>query len=129
MFELVPNMPNVLMCFTAGADSIFIETLSDECLIDVLCELFTKCFPKLNMPKPKQLLRSSWASDPFARGSYTYMRTGSSISDCKTLASPLNNQLYFAGEGTSHKYFSTVHGAYITGRETANKILKALKNN
>jgi monoamine oxidase len=84
-------MPNALLCFVAGADAIYIETLSDECLMDVICELFTKCFPKMNLAKPRQILRSSWASDPFARGSYTYMRAGSTISDCKTLATPIVN--------------------------------------
>jgi monoamine oxidase len=125
-FEVLPNMPNVLLCFTTGNDAVYIERLSDECLMDVLCELFAICFAKLKLPKPKQLVRSRWASEPFARGSYTYVKTGSSINDCRSLSQPLGNQLYFAGEGTNHLYISTVHGAYITGREAANKIIKSL---
>jgi spermine oxidase len=125
-FEALPNMPNVLLCFTTGNDAVYIERLSDECLMDVLCELFAICFAKLKLPKPKQLVRSKWASEPFARGSYTYVKTGSTINDCRSLSLPLGNQLYFAGEGTNHKFISTVHGAYISGRETANKIVKTL---
>jgi hypothetical protein len=40
-----------------------------------------------------------------------------------------NQQLFFAGEGTTYKYISSVHGAYITGRDAANKVIKRINNN
>ncbi len=88
-FDVLPNLPNVLLCFTVGQDAVFIESLSDECLLDVINEIFSKCFAKLNLPKPKQIIRSKWNSDPFSCGSYTYIKTGSSINDCKALVQPL----------------------------------------
>lgn len=35
-----------------------------------------------------------------------------------------NNCVFFCGEATNYKYMGTVHGAYITGREVANKIIR-----
>ena len=50
-------MPNVLVSFVVGYHAQFIEHLEDECLIDVIFELFLRCFPILNLPRPKQIIR------------------------------------------------------------------------
>lgn len=34
-----------------------------------------------------------------------------------------NDRVYFAGEGTVPEYYGTVHGAFISGRRTADKII------
>ncbi len=49
-------MSNVLISFVCGEDAKYIETLQEECLIDVIHELFTKCFPKLKLPRPVKLI-------------------------------------------------------------------------
>ncbi|CAF0978144.1 unnamed protein product [Brachionus calyciflorus] len=127
-FEVLPNQPNILICFVVGRDALFIEKLEEECLIDVIDELFSKCFPHLNLPKPKHVIKSKWGNDQYANGSYTYIKTGSTVSDVKALAQPLKDTLFFSGEGTTFKYMSTVHGAYITGREAANRVIRAIKS-
>jgi hypothetical protein len=35
--------------------------------------------------------------------------------------------VFFAGEATQYKYIGTVHGAYQSGRDGANKIIKTIK--
>ncbi|RMZ99367.1 spermine oxidase-like [Brachionus plicatilis] len=126
-FEVLPNLPNVLVCFLVGKEALFIENLEEECLIDVINELFVKCFFDLKLPKPKRVLRSRWNEDKFALGSYTYIKIGSGLKDVKELHRPLNNSLFFSGEATNYKYMGTVHGAYITGREVANRIIRLAK--
>jgi hypothetical protein len=80
--------------------------------------------------------RSKWDEETYANGSYTFIKKGSSIEDIKNLARPLvileifinlkivkifknkffkQNRVFFAGEATTYKYTSTVHGAHITG--------------
>jgi monoamine oxidase len=39
------------------------------------------------------------------------------------LAATINNKLFFAGEHTEVDYFSTAHGAYLSGLREANKII------
>lgn len=56
-FEVLPKMSNVLIGFVCGEDAKFIETLQEECLLDVIHELFTKCFPKLKLPRPIKIIR------------------------------------------------------------------------
>ena len=69
-----------------------------------------------------------WGADPFARGSYSYALPG--MADCRaTLAAPVDNRLFFAGEACSHGDFSTAHGGWITGVTAADQAIRALRNN
>lgn len=66
----------------------------------------------------KPLAASRWATDPFARGSYSHAMPG--CADCRAvLAAPVDNRLFFAGEATSPNFFSTAHGARDSGERAA----------
>ena len=65
-----------------------------------------------------------WQSDPFSRGAYSYVLTGG-VPAQKTLAVPLGNTLFFAGEATqSDGHRATVHGAFSSGRRAADEVLQ-----
>jgi monoamine oxidase len=67
-----------------------------------------------------------WLNDPFARGSYSFARPGKAdVRD--TLAAPVNNRLFFAGEACSRHDYSTAHGAYRTGRAAADQLIAAVR--
>lgn len=85
--------------------------------------------------EPIELIRSTWYSNPFTRGSYSYRSSGSKSLNvfASDLAEPLlteNGQpiVLFAGEATHDRYFSTVHGAIESGFREAKRILEMLKN-
>jgi monoamine oxidase len=42
------------------------------------------------------------------------------------LAAPVEDRLFFAGEATSPRFFSTAHGAYESGRRAADEAISAL---
>jgi monoamine oxidase len=71
------------------------------------------------------LAASAWSSDPLAQGSYSYALPGHA-GDRAILAQPVDNRLFFAGEACSPEYFSTAHGAYLSGHHAAEQALKAL---
>ncbi len=65
-----------------------------------------------------------WASDPFARGAYSYVRVGG-IDAPAQLGAPVADTLYFAGEAANTQgHTGTVHGAIATGETAADAILK-----
>jgi len=65
-----------------------------------------------------------WDSDPFSRGAYSYAKAGGE--GCQqTLAAPIANTLFFAGEHTdSSGHNGTVHGAIASGKRAAQEILE-----
>jgi len=68
---------------------------------------------------------SSWGLDVYARGSYSMALPGHA-DDRTTLAAPVGERLFFAGEACSIAHFGTAHGAYMTGEEAARAALAAL---
>lgn len=65
-----------------------------------------------------------WASDVYARGSYSYAVPGAAEQRA-VLAAPLDRRLFFAGEACSRHDFSTAHGAYRTGIAAAEDAIAA----
>ena len=67
-----------------------------------------------------------WGIDPFARGSYSYALPGKA--GCRaTLATPVDDRLFFAGEACSKNHFSTAHGGWITGTAAADAAIAACR--
>ena len=75
----------------------------------------------VNIPSPLKTFQTDWSVDPFSLGAYTYpSREMESL--VKEYAQPYG-KIFFAGEGTHEKYFSYVHGAYLSGIREAERIL------
>jgi monoamine oxidase len=64
-----------------------------------------------------------WSKEPFIKGAYSFPKVGGSLIFRKELASPVGEQLFFAGEATHFKGHSgTVHGAIESGIRVAQEI-------
>jgi monoamine oxidase len=63
-----------------------------------------------------------WQSDPYSRGSYSYVGVGGERAQAE-LAAPVAGTLFFAGEATnSEGHHGTVHGAIETGERAAREV-------
>ena len=47
--------------------------------------------------------------------------------DRATLAKPIDNKLFFAGEATHTHFLGTVHGAYETGMRAARELIRVME--
>jgi monoamine oxidase len=66
-----------------------------------------------------------WDHDPFSKGAYSYIPCGS-MQALYTLAEPVEDTLFFAGEHTDlTAQWGTVHAAMRSGLRTAQQVLKA----
>lgn len=74
-------------------------------------------------PEPTNSSFSRWNSDPYSYGSYSNLGVGAIPEDFDTLAAPLENRIFFAGEATNRQYYQTAHGALQSGRRAAREIL------
>jgi monoamine oxidase len=72
------------------------------------------------------IVATRWQADPFARGSYSHALPGHA-DDRFVLAAPVSERLFFAGEACSPEFFSTAHGAYLTGIDAARQLLASLR--
>lgn len=66
---------------------------------------------------------SRWGADPLTGGSYSVRLVGATLQDHQTLAEPVGERLFFAGEATHTGHNATVHGAYLSGVRAAQQAL------
>uniref|UniRef100_A0A336KIV9 CSON010572 protein n=1 Tax=Culicoides sonorensis TaxID=179676 RepID=A0A336KIV9_CULSO len=144
-FELVYTGPkNTLIGWVGGKGVEILENLDDKEIIDAIMKHLEK-FVGYTVSYPKRYFISRWLGNPLTRGSYSFAsidcdannitpkdlaakitfkdqyanstKTASTVTD----GSPL---LQFAGEGSSQVYYSTAHGAYLSGEDAAKAINK-----
>nr|CAD7442688.1 unnamed protein product [Timema bartmani] len=120
----------LLLGWISGKEAEFMETLPDETVADKCTEILRKFLNDPFVPKPKRCICTSWSAQPYTRGSYTAMAVGASQVDIENIAQPLfanprhtKPSLLFAGEHTHSSFYSTVHGAYLTGRAAAQALV------
>lgn len=104
----------VLMAFHGGEKGFAIENLSDDEIRAGAMKTLRVMFGD-DIPEPVGMLVTRWGKDPFAFGAYSHIPPFASGDDYDTLAEPVDDVLFFAGEATSREYPSTVHGAYLSG--------------
>ena len=68
-----------------------------------------------------------WGADPFSRGAYAYLPVNG-LEAQRTLARPLGDTIYFAGEAVSVGHIGTVHGAIASGHQAAADILRICRH-
>ncbi|KAG8527000.1 uncharacterized protein KY384_008429 [Bacidia gigantensis] len=115
----------VLISLLAGDAAYQVEDTSDAELVTEVTEELQKVFKNKNVPYPEECIITRWASDRFARGTYSYVGAESMPSDYNYMAARVNN-LHFAGEATCATHPATVHGAYISGLRAASEIIDDL---
>lgn len=116
---------NALMTFAYADYARQTETMTDAQIIDeIMAHLRDIYGPAI--PNPTSFLRTKWQSNQNSFGSYSYTAVGTEMQHYTDLAKEVNNKLFFAGEHTEADYFSTVHGAYLSGIREADKIIDLL---
>ncbi len=79
-----------------------------------------------SVPEPVGIVRSRWAWNPTARGSYPHIPVGGDAAAFDTLAEPIGGRIFFAGDATIRTHPGTVHGALLSGRREAKAIAAEL---
>ncbi|XP_013138185.1 PREDICTED: peroxisomal N(1)-acetyl-spermine/spermidine oxidase [Papilio polytes] len=120
----------LLLGWVSGKEAEYMETLSMEEVAVTCTKILRKFLNDPFVPEPQTCVCTSWKKQPYTRGSYTAIAVGASQSDIESLAQPLfknvhdkKPSLLFAGEHTHSSFYSTVHGAYLSGQTAARRLL------
>lgn len=114
--------PTYLMLF-GGDKSKFIDNSTDREVSDFVFSSLQKQFHGIPN-KPQKIIVTRWGADPYSCGSFSFPSLNHTDDLIKILHQPIRKLIFFAGEHCSLKYAGTVHGAYLSGCEAAEKILK-----
>jgi monoamine oxidase len=121
MLKFLPTT-NGLLTFAFGDYATLTETMTDaEINSEVMAQL--KSIYGNSIPNPTTMLRTKWGQNINTFGAYSFATNGTTSADFDTMATEINNKLFFAGEHTERDYRGTVHGAYLSGIREADKII------
>ncbi|XP_058822988.1 peroxisomal N(1)-acetyl-spermine/spermidine oxidase [Topomyia yanbarensis] len=120
----------LLLGWISGKEAAYMESISHEIVAEKCTEILRRFLKDPFIPKPKRCVCTSWNKQPYSRGSYTAIAVGASQDDIENIAQPLYTSphqakpsVLFAGEHTHSNFYSTVHGAYLSGRTAAQILL------
>ncbi|EGI59478.1 PREDICTED: peroxisomal N(1)-acetyl-spermine/spermidine oxidase [Acromyrmex echinatior] len=136
IYSFIKISDTLLLGWISGRAAEYMEKLSTTEVSEVCTTILRRFLNDPFVPIPKNCLCTTWQSQPYTRGSYTAMAVGASQLDIRNLAEPLVQKITedngdetvkimvaFAGEHTHSSFYSTVHGAYLTGRTAAELLL------
>lgn len=110
-----------LLTFAAGPAARAIRNLNQQQVQASIMSELRRLFGS-TVPDPARITVTDWQGDKFARGAYAYMKVGSKTADHETLATPVADTLYFAGEATWEEDPATVTAAFMSGARAAARL-------
>ncbi|KAA0715493.1 Spermine oxidase [Triplophysa tibetana] len=132
-FDTVARHPTALLGWITGREALHMETLEDSEIRET-CVRLLRTFTGWTVPEASKTLISRWGHDSHVRGSYTFVpHRVDGVEEHKALAAPLPPkvktkgskplQVLFAGEATHVNFYTTTHGAYMTGVREAQRLI------
>jgi monoamine oxidase len=114
----------ILVAFNTGSHAIALRGKSDQEITSHMLSVLRKVQGG-PIPSPTQQFVTRWGNDPFTRGSYSYIKIGSTPADQNALAAPVAGRVLFAGEASSTDRYGYADGALSTGIREAKRLLRA----
>ncbi|XP_064072265.1 spermine oxidase [Vanessa tameamea] len=130
IYSFVKVTETLLLGWLSGKEAEYMETLSSDEVASTCTKILRQFLNDPFVPAPQCCVCTSWKKQPYTRGSYTAIAVGASQSDIESLAQPLFRNVHdkkpvllFGGEHTHSSFYSTVHGAYLSGQAAARRLL------
>ncbi len=109
---------NYVVGLTGGRFADWLERAGPDAAVDLLKERLKQTYGSDITKHAGRHLVTAWRGDPWVQGAYSAAVPGGSRQRA-ALARPIDGRLFFAGEATSPDFFSTCHGAYLSGIDAA----------
>jgi monoamine oxidase len=113
----------ILAALNAGNFAKTLEGLANQEIVNAAMKVLRQIYGR-SISDPERFIITRWGADPFSLGAYSSIPPLATGQDYDTLAAPLGDRVFFAGEATSRTYPATVHGAFLSGEREARRISK-----
>ncbi len=126
-YQVRPFDRPAIYCFFGGRFAAALEQEGEAAMFSFAAVELARLFGSGVRKQLAPLASTAWLRDLWARGSYSYARPGHA-DDRALLAAPVDDRLFFAGEACSPNFFSTAHGAWLSGITAAEAALASLRD-
>ena len=121
-YQIRPLDRPAIYCFFGGRFAAALEREGPAAMFAFAADELAQILGSDIRRRIAPLAATAWLADPWARGSYSHALPGHA-DDRARLAAAVDGRLFFAGEATSPSFFSTAHGAYLSGVAAAEAAL------
>jgi monoamine oxidase len=125
-YQVRPLDRPAIYCFFGGRFAAALEREGQAAMFSFAAGELARLLGNDIRKRMAPLASTAWLQDPWARGSYSFALPGHA-DDRAVLAAPVDNRLFFAGEACSPNFFSTAHGAWLSGIVAAKAALANLR--
>jgi len=125
-YQVRPLDRPAIYCFFGGRFAAALERKGQAAMFDFAAGELARLLGSEVRKRMAPLAATTWLQDPWSRGSYSFALPGHA-DDRAVLAAPVDNRLFFAGEACSPNFFSTAHGAWLSGITAAEAVLASLR--
>lgn len=116
---------NVLALFSVDDGAAPYASLNTEqAILDKILTELDEMFDGKASENYVQHIFQNWSKEPFIQGSYTSIFNNDYDETIETIATPIENKVFFAGEALGDDDQATVHGACLSGYSQVEKMLK-----
>jgi len=124
-FQIRPYGTTMAVGYAGGRLARELLGLTQEEAVDYALERLKHAFGSGIARFLSASLRTGWGIDPDIGGGYSAARPG--MAHLRgDMARPVDGRLFFAGEAASEQFYSTAHGAYLTGVAAAEAAAAAI---
>lgn len=110
----------MVISHSGGNDARDLEAAGEQAMIDLAIEAMVFAFGGDIRKRIVKGIATHWSSDPWTRGGYSHCKPGRAEAR-KVFSLPMAGRIVFAGEHCSPDFFSTIHGAHLSGLAAAEK--------
>ena len=117
-FQIRPFEDDVAVGYVGGTFCRDLERAGTDASVAFALEQLVSMFGSAIRPRLAAAVCTAWQKDPAIRGAYSAAKPGAGDARAD-LARAIDNRLYFAGEAASKDFFTTAHGAHLSGTAAA----------
>ena len=127
-YQVRPLDRPAIYCFFGGRFAAALEREGEAAMFAFATGELARLFGDDIRKRMAPLAATAWQQDPWSQGSYSFALPGHA-DDRAVLAAPVDDRLFFAGEACSPNFFSTAHGAWLSGIAAAEAAVASLRAN
>ncbi|MFT3988767.1 flavin monoamine oxidase family protein [Aestuariivirga sp.] len=116
----------IVVSHLAGNEARDLERHGEAAMVALATERMVDAFGSAIRTRILKGVATHWASEPFTLGGYSHCAPGQAHVR-KAFRQPVAERLFFAGEQCSERFWSTIHGAHLSGISAAEQAIKSLK--
>jgi len=113
-FRLNPFGYDYAVGTTGGRYADWLERAGQDAAVDIAMEKLKRAYGNDIGKRLVSSTVTAWRGDPWVKGAYSAAEPGHADKRA-VLREPLGDRLFFAGEATHASFYSTCHGAYLSG--------------